>query len=153
MLEKELKQEIPRVSDYTRIRDLHRMRLNLFQYQRVMAKMMMISDHRDRGKDKGLARASEYILTYQCRSNNKFNLWPLQNLMLRYQTRILRLLIPHRHQPDHYHQLNKGIAPEGPKDLDHVTEFIHVHPHVLVHNNSLLYPSCKNTAESDNSER
>ena len=31
------------------------------------------------------------------------------------------------------------IAPEEPKDLDHVTENIHVHPHMLVNNNSLLY--------------
>ena len=133
VLEKELKQEIHRVSDYTRIRDLHRLRLNLFQYQWVMAKMMMISQHRDGGKDKGRARVSEYIFTYQCRRNHKFYLWPLQNQMMRYQTWILRLLIPNRHQ------LYRRIAPEEPKDLDHVTEYIHVHPHVRVHNNSLLY--------------
>ena len=33
VVEKELKQDIHRVSDYTRIRDLHPMSFNLFQYQ------------------------------------------------------------------------------------------------------------------------
>ena len=37
-VEKELKQAIHRVSDYTRIRDLHRPNLDLFQYQWVMSK-------------------------------------------------------------------------------------------------------------------
>ena len=53
--------------------------------------------------------------------------------------RILRMLIPHPHQLDHYHQLNRGIAPEDLKDLDHASEYIHVHPHMRVNNNSLLY--------------
>ena len=33
VVEKELKQEIPRVSGYTRIRDFQRLSLNLLQYQ------------------------------------------------------------------------------------------------------------------------
>ena len=33
----------------------------------------------------------------------------------------------------------RRIAPEDTKDLDHVSEYIHVHPHMLVDNNSLLY--------------
>ena len=101
--------------------------------------MMMISHHKERGKGNGLDRVSEYILTNTCRRNLKFNLWLLQNLMMKYQMRILRLSIPRHHQLDHHHQLNKGIAPEDPKDLDHVCEYIHVHLHKLVNNNSLLY--------------
>ena len=125
-----------RVSDH--IRDLHRPSLNLFQYQRVMANMM-ISHHSERGKGNGLDRVSEYILKCRCRRNHTFNLWLLQNLMMKYQMRIFRLLIPHHHQLDHNHRLNKGIAPEDTKDLDHVGEKIHVHPRKLVNNNSLLY--------------
>ena len=37
------------------------------------------------------------------------------------------------------HQLNKGIAPEDPKDPGHASEYIHVHPRMPVNNNSLLY--------------
>ena len=59
--------------------------------------------------------------------------------MMRYQMRILRLLIPYHHQLDHCHQLNRGISPEEPKDLDHVSEYTHVHPRMLANNNSLLY--------------
>ena len=83
------------------------------------------------GKDNGPDRVSGYILTYQCSRNHQFNLW-LQNQMMRFQMRIVRLMIPHNHQ------LNKGIGPEDPKDLDHVSEYIHVHAHTLV-DNSLLY--------------
>ena len=61
-----------------------------------------------------------------------------QNLMMRYQMRILPLLIPH-HQLNHHSQLNRGIAREGQKDSDHVSEDIHVHPHMLANNNNLLY--------------
>ena len=53
---------------------------------------MMISYHRqgDKGKGKGngLDRVSEYILTYKCYRNQKFNLWLLQNLMMIYTMRI-----------------------------------------------------------------
>ena len=102
--------------------------------------LMMISHHyRERGKDNGLDRVSEFFRTYQCRRNHIFNLWLLQNQMMRYHMRILRSLIPHRHQLDHHHQLNKGIAPEDPKYLDQVSEYIHVHPRMLVNSNSLLY--------------
>ena len=45
---------------------------------------------------------------------------------------------PHHHQLDQNHQLNKGIAPEEPTDLDHVSENILVHPRMLA-NNSLLH--------------
>ena len=133
VVEKELKQEIHRVSDYTRIREHHRLSLNLFPYQWVMVKMKMISQHRERAKDNGLDGVSEYIITYRCRWNHKFNQWLLQNQMMRCQMRILRLLIPH------HHQLNKGIAPEDRKDPDHVSEYIHVHPQEVVNSNSLLY--------------
>ena len=57
VVEKELRPKIPRLSDYTRIRDIHR--LNLFQYRWVMAKMMMISHQKEKGKDNGLGRVSE----------------------------------------------------------------------------------------------
>ena len=93
----------------------------------------MISHHRERGEDNGLDRVSEYILTYQRRKIHKFNLWLRQNLTMRYQMRTLRSLIPHQHQ------LNRRIAPEEPKDLDHVSEYINVHLHVPVNSNSLLY--------------
>ena len=63
VVKKELKQETHRVSDYTRIRHLHGLSLNLFQYQWEMAKMMMISHHMERGKDNGLDRAGEHTLT------------------------------------------------------------------------------------------
>ena len=33
----------------------------------------------------------------------------------------------------------KGIVPEDPKDLDHVSVYVHVHFHLLVVNNSLLF--------------
>ena len=56
-----------------------------------MAKMMMISHHKERGKGNGLDRVSEYILTYKCRKNHKFNRWLLQNLMMRYQMRIVQI--------------------------------------------------------------
>ena len=49
---KELKQTIPRVDDYTRIRDLLRLCRNSFQYQWMMAKIMMISHHRERQKQR-----------------------------------------------------------------------------------------------------
>ena len=55
-------------------------------------------------------------------SNHKFDLRLLQNLMMRCQMRVLRLLIPHHHQLDHNHQLNRGVASENPKDRDHVSE-------------------------------
>ena len=98
---------------------------------------MMISHHkmRNKGKGNGLDRMSEYNLTYKCHRNHK---WLLQNLMMIYQVRILQSLIPHHHQLDHYRHLNKGIAPEEPKDLDHVSESIHVHPRMLASNNNLL---------------
>ena len=73
--------EVPWVQ-YTRIRNLHRPSLNLFQFPCVMAKTMTISHHRERDKDNGLDRVSEYIVTYKCRKNHKFNLWLLQNLMI-----------------------------------------------------------------------
>ena len=117
-----------------------RLSLNLPKYQWVMAQMMMIRHHRERGKYNGLDRVIEYILTYQCHRNHKFNQWLLQDQMMRYQMRILRLMIPYHHQLDHYHQLNRGIAPEEPKDLDHVSEFFHVHPRMLANNNSLFLP-------------
>ena len=88
--------------------------------------------HRGRGIDNGLD-VSENILTCQCRTSHKFNLWLLQNQMMGNELRIFQLLIPH------HHQLNKGIAPKDPRDLDHVSEFFHVHPHMLVDDNSLLY--------------
>ena len=37
--------------------------------------------------------------------------------------RILRVLIPHHHRLDYHHQLNRGIAPEEPKDLGHERVF------------------------------
>ena len=43
--------------------------------------MMMISFHRERGKNNCLDRVNEKILAYQCRRNHKFNLWLLQNLI------------------------------------------------------------------------
>ena len=135
--EKERKQETNCVSDC--VRDLHRPSLNLFPFQWVMTKMMMISHHKEKSKDNGLDLMSECILTNECRRNHKFNLWILQNLMMKYQMRILRLLVPHHHQLDYHHQLNKGIVPEGSKDLGHVSEYIHVHPRMLVNNNILLY--------------
>ena len=55
----------------------------------------------------------------------------LQNLVVRYQMRILRLSIPH------HHQLSRGIAPEDPKDPGHVSEYIHVHPRMLVNKQKL----------------
>ena len=47
----------------------------------------MISHTRmgDTGKGNGLYRVNEYILTYKCHRNHKFNLWSLQNLMVIYQ--------------------------------------------------------------------
>ena len=67
---------------YTRIRNLHRPSLNLFQFPCVMAKTMTISHHRERGKDHGLDRVSEYIVTYKWQRYHKFILWLLQNLMI-----------------------------------------------------------------------
>ena len=52
--------------------------------------------------------------------------------------RILRLLIPHHHLVYHY-QLNKRMVPEDWKDVGHVNDCIHVHPRMLVNNNSRLY--------------
>ena len=48
------------------------------------------------------------------------------------------IIIPHHHQLDYQHELNKGIAPEDSKDPGHVSDYIHVHPRMLVNNNSLL---------------
>ena len=95
----------------------------------------MISHHRtgNKGKFNGVDRVSEYIYTYKSHRNHKFILWLLQNLMMMYQMRILRLLIPH------CHQLNKGIDPEDPKDLDHVCEYLHVHPRIPASSHNLLY--------------
>ena len=42
--------------------------------------------------------------------------------------RISKLLTPYLHQLDHHNQLNRGIAPEDTKDLDRVSEYLHIHP-------------------------
>ena len=86
---------------------------------------MMISHHKERDNGNGLDRVSEYILTYNCHKNHKFNLWLLQNQMMKYQMRILRLLIPHHHQLGHHNQLNREVVPEDPKDRSRSRERIH----------------------------
>ena len=55
--------------------------------------------------------------------------------MMKYQMKILRLLIPHHHQLGHHHQLNREVVPEDPQDLGHASEYIHVHSRMLVNNN------------------
>ena len=96
----------------------------------------MISNHKKKANN-GLDRVSEKILTYQCRRNHKFNLWLLQNQTMTYQVRIVSIVdssSPSAGPPT-------SAAPEEPKDLDHVSECIHVHPYTLVNNNnnSVLY--------------
>ena len=138
VVQKEVKREIPRVSDlhpHPRPSPPEPPLISI-----PMSDGEIHDDHHpERGKDNGLDRVSEYIRTYQCRRNRKFNPFLLQNQMIRYQMRILRLLIPHHHQRDHNHQLNMGFAPEEPKDPDHVSEYIHGHPNMPVNSNSLLY--------------
>ena len=56
-----------------------------------------------------------------------------------YQMRILQLLIPHHHQLDHHHQLNREVAPEEMKDLDRVSEYLHIYPRMLASSHNLLY--------------
>ena len=101
--------------------------------------MMMISHHKERGKGNGLECVSKYILTNKCDKNHNLNLWLLQNLMMIYQMRILRLLIPHHHQLDHHYQLNREFAPEEMKDLYHVSEHLHIHLRMLASSHNLLY--------------
>ena len=65
------------------------------------------------------------------------NLPLLQNLMM-YQMRILRLLIPHHHQLDHHHQLNREVAQEETRDLDLVSEHLHMCHHMRARSHNRL---------------
>ena len=100
----------------------------------------MISHHKLRDNGNGLDRVSEYILTYKCHRYHKFNQTSLQNLMMMYQMRISQQGIPHHHQLDHCHQLNREVAPpEETNDLDRVSEDLHIHPRMPASSHNLLY--------------
>ena len=92
VVEKELKQDIHRVSE------LHpHPRPSPHEPQLIPIPMSDGEDDDDqpeRGKDNGLDRVSEYILTYQSRRNHKFNLWLLQYQVMRYQMRIFAIINP-----------------------------------------------------------
>ena len=118
--------EIHRVSGC--IRDLDHPSLNWFQFQWVMA--TMISHHKNRDNGNGLDRLIEYILTRKCHKNHKCNLCLLQNLTM-HQMKTWQLWIPHHHQLDHHHQLNREVAPEETKDLDRVSEYLHIWIHKI----------------------
>ena len=98
----------------------------------------MISHNKKRDNGNGPDRVSVYTLMHKCHRNYKFNPWLLQNMMM-YQMRTLQQLIPHHHQLDHHHQLNREVAPEEMKDLDRVSENLHIHPRMLASSNILLY--------------
>ena len=83
----------------------------------------MISHHRERGNDNGLDRLrGEYILTYQCRRSQKFNGWLLQNQMMRCEMEFFTIV-----DSSPPSVAKRESLPEDPKDLDHVSVYIHVH--------------------------
>ena len=65
-------------------------------------------------------------------------LWLLQNLMM-YQMRTLQIWIPHHHQLDRHQQLNGEVPPEDKKDLDRVSECLHIHLRMPASSHNLLY--------------
>ena len=115
------------------IGDLHHQSLNLFQCE-----MAMISHHRMKDKGNGLVRVIEYILTHKFHRYHKLNLRSFLSLIL-YRMRILQLSIPHHHQPDHRHQLNREVAPEVNRDPDRVSEHLHIQPRKPARSHNQLY--------------
>ena len=92
-----------------------------------------------RERQRQRSRSREYILTYKCHRYQKFNQRLLQNQMMMYQMRILQLLTPHNHHLDHHNQLNRGSASEETKDLDRVSEDLHIHPRMPASSHNLLH--------------
>ena len=93
----------------------------------------MISHHKKRGNGNGPDRVTEYILTHKCQFLFKKN---------------QPMVTP---EPDdvsdedftavnpYHHQLNKGIAPEEPKDPRGVSKYFHIHFRMPANSRNLLF--------------
>ena len=56
-----------------------------------------------------------------------------------YQMRIFTVINPSSPSADHHHQMNREVDPEEMKDLDRVSEHLHICPRLLAGSHNLLY--------------